>query len=396
MGRPLPSELVDNDDKEILLGLPGAWADENNELADHYTTKIGGSPDWPVPLQDINADLLKCGVCGSYLGLVAQVYAPLTLYGSKIDERALYILGCASPSCGTNPASWRTIRFQKEVAHDETFFIDQTDSTGGSSASKFVDWWDENLWDGGYIEDGDDDEPGNMTLQDLQSSLLESGDFASAAPRHHEAHSSSQEATTSSQRGSVSDIPILPCFYVYTQSEGSTVDGSPVDDDDSAEFEETELVDAIEDPNDIVDGVGELWEEEEYEPEHSLSTDQTYLNFKKKLDLSPEQCFRYCFGGPPLWAMEAHDEPDKCGACGGPRVYEMQLMPPLLYFLQQASKDLPPSAYGPSEWSWFTLLVYSCAQSCMQGPGDRAVILGVQSDWSVTVEATILQAEASH
>jgi hypothetical protein len=32
----------------------------------------------------------------------------------------------------------------------------------------------------------------------------------------------------------------------------------------------------------------------------------------------------------------------------------------------------------------------------MQGPGDRAVILGVQSDWSVTVEATILQAEASH
>jgi pre-rRNA-processing protein TSR4 len=155
---------------------------------------------------------------------------------------------------------------------------------------------------------------------------------------------------------------VLPCFYVYTQSEGSTVDGSPVDDDDSAEFEETELVDAIEDPDNIVDGVGELWEEEEYEPEHSRSTDQTYLNFKKKLDLSPEQCFRYCFGGPPLWAMEAHDEPDKCGACGGPRVYEMQLMPPLLYFLQQASKDLPPSAYGPSEWSWFTLLVYSCAQ----------------------------------
>jgi hypothetical protein len=31
--------------------------------------------DWPVPLQDINAELLKCGVCGSYLGLVAQVLA---------------------------------------------------------------------------------------------------------------------------------------------------------------------------------------------------------------------------------------------------------------------------------------------------------------------------------
>lgn len=85
-------------------------------------------------------------------------------------------------------------------------------------------------------------------------------------------------------------------------------------------------------------------------------------NMEDKLNLGIQTLYRYCFGGPPLWAMEAHDEPDKCGACGGPRVYEMQLMPPLLYFLQQASKDLPPSAYGPSEWSWFTLLVYSCAQ----------------------------------
>ena len=29
--------------------------------------------DWPVPLQDVNDELLKCGVCGGYLGLVAQV-----------------------------------------------------------------------------------------------------------------------------------------------------------------------------------------------------------------------------------------------------------------------------------------------------------------------------------
>lgn len=29
--------------------------------------------DWPVPLQDVNDELLKCGVCDGYLGLVAQV-----------------------------------------------------------------------------------------------------------------------------------------------------------------------------------------------------------------------------------------------------------------------------------------------------------------------------------
>lgn len=40
---------------------------------------VGYVQDWPVPLQDVNDELLKCGVCDGYLGLVAQV---LTLCSS--------------------------------------------------------------------------------------------------------------------------------------------------------------------------------------------------------------------------------------------------------------------------------------------------------------------------
>nr|XP_024398133.1 programmed cell death protein 2-like [Physcomitrium patens]PNR37948.1 hypothetical protein PHYPA_021058 [Physcomitrium patens] len=428
MGKPLPSDLVDPDDKEVLLGLPGAWAEETNEPADHYTTKIGGQPDWPVPLQDVNDELLKCGVCDGYLGLVAQIYAPLTLYGSKLEERSLFILGCPSASCGVDRSSWRTIRFQKDVPSENSSQQDQTESAAGSStassgpqselsevpldnhgwgedASLSIDWFGENSWDG-YVGD---DQSESMNMQELQTSLLEAG-YAAAGSRnqhhyhHHHHHqrghhrdtgSASGEAATSN-RSSHSSLPLLPCFYIYTQSEESTpYESATSRSDNQADGEADDPLDDIEDPYGIVEGVGELWEGEEYEPERALSADRTYLKFKKKLDLSPEQCFRYCFGGRPLWATDAHDEPGTCGACGGPRVYEMQLMPPVLYFLQQAYKDLPPSTYGPDDWEWSTLVVYSCAQSCLQRAPERAMIAGERTDWSIIVEGTIVQAEVT-
>jgi hypothetical protein len=47
--------------------------------------------DWPVSVQDMNDELMKCGICGGYLGLVAQVF---TIYS--------FLLTFQSPSLCTS------------------------------------------------------------------------------------------------------------------------------------------------------------------------------------------------------------------------------------------------------------------------------------------------------
>ncbi|KAG6547544.1 hypothetical protein Mapa_010992 [Marchantia paleacea] len=417
MGRPLPG-LSSQEGKDVSLGMPGAWADENSELADHYTTKVGGEPDWPAPLKPlIKSDQLRCAVCGGYLGLVAQVHAPLTTDGFNFPERTLYILGCPAQGCGISRTSWRTIRVQKNTPEVENIadYIDPSPSAapdaidsewggtssrhGGTDRTQRDDWWDDNLWDGPPVEESSYAEGDSMNFQELQSSLTEAARLAatvSGSPNSSDISriSGGQGSTgTSISRARNVNVPVLPCFYIYTQAESSTGSGpSPSDIDPQAGVLP---VGENEDASSGGEDAGEFWGSEEYEYDQALYADRTYLKFKKKLDCFPEQCFRYSFDGEPLWAIDEHTDAANCAACGGPRVFEMQLMPPLLYYLQQAHKDLPPSMYGPDDWDWHTLLVFSCAQSCVQEESQQLIVLGEKTDWSFIEEATMLQQDLS-
>eukprot|EP00252_Welwitschia_mirabilis_P008153 TRINITY_DN19873_c0_g1_i2.p1 TRINITY_DN19873_c0_g1~~TRINITY_DN19873_c0_g1_i2.p1 ORF type:complete len:430 (-),score=79.68 TRINITY_DN19873_c0_g1_i2:493-1782(-) len=428
MGRPLPPLFFSATyDKEVivLLGMPGPWAEDNAEASDHYTTKIGGVPDWPISADEINPDLLKCGVCGGKLALVAQVYSPLDTNQIYIEERILYVFGCPSLNCGINPLSWRTIRLQRHASPElsqshsvsESFVSEGSSSTNRhrprahtfddsnieeelEQSSDLDEWWDDDIWS--PSSDGEDSNfYGSLDMQELTQALQDAGHVISnpfgqnvtnnsvnqidddiqlsnqnADNQIRDVHSINDGNNVHTINLTVNNFPVLPCFYIYYQNEIPLRPGcSSQSDVHSRQYSE-------------VGDVDDYWDDDEFEPGRTLNAEQTSLKFKKRLDCCPEQCFRYCFGGRPLLANTDRGDPGICALCGGPRVYEMQLMPPILYYLQQACKDMP-SVYSANNWEWSTIIVYTCAQSCT-GERERTT---VENDWAVVEEATIVQYE---
>ncbi|KAJ1429752.1 Programmed cell death protein 2, C-terminal [Sesbania bispinosa] len=354
----------------VLLGMPGPWADDYREPSDPFTTKIGGLPDWPFPKDAINADLLHCASCATKLCLVAQVYAPVS------HHRLLFIFGCLSPNCGTH--RWRVLRLQK-IAD-----VDDSQHKQPSSSCCDPEVQDANL--------GSEDE-GDMDLEELGRALFQAGTTLASSKtktkkprkrRQNKLSPSSPYPTpiTLVYNDNDKDTPVVPCFYIYTQEEPSSGDLSSVCSNYSSL--------SIKENGSDVEEAEETWEKEHYEYDKALTADRTYLKFKKRLDAYPEQCFRYSYGGKPILAADDKINPGSCRLCGRPRQFEMQLMPPLLYFLQEALDD--DQRKMVENWDWMTLIIYTCSESCCE---EIEQAKSNSKGWIVAEEAVVAQYEES-
>lgn len=343
--------------REFFLGLPGPWADDNLEASDHYTTKIGGLPDWPFHDSSSGLDLLQCSSCRSNLCLVSQVYAPISSADVKIENRVIYVFGCTNAHCG----SWRAIRVQKPDHYEES---KASNSKAASLSLSSVPASDTKWWDDLYSFESEGEDFGDneeMNLEELGRALSEAASLASGSGKQNVKKKNETIGNLPSLNPKFREVDVsvlvLPCFYIYIQEDRSSRDLAAVCSSLS--------IKKFQDKKDNDDQIQEEdWEEEGYEYDKALNADRTYLKFKKRVDACPEQCFRYSFGGKPLLASGQVGDPGLCGLCGGTRQYEMQLMPPLLYFLQERAtgwqKDLLEN------WCWMTLIVYTCSKSCFQ------------------------------
>ncbi|GMH06646.1 hypothetical protein Nepgr_008486 [Nepenthes gracilis] len=365
--------------REVILGLPGPWVDDILEASDHYTPKIGGFPDWPFPKAFLRSHMLQCSACRGDLCLIAQVYAPISSATLRIEERVIYVFGCASSNC----RSWHAIRVQKSETGDKTKIASQQVALSSVSSSVSTSkWWDD-LYSFGSGGDDNFEDNENSDMEELGKALSKAANLASDSMKQNvKKHSETNEEQlflSSAVREVDNRSLVLPCFYLYTEEESSK--------DVMSACSSYSLLSIKERRGNDDDHLQEVWEEEGYEYDRALNADRTYLKFKKRMDSYPEQCFRYSYGGKPLMATGELADPGTCSICGGSRHYEMQLMPPPLYFLQEAAiggqKDLLDS------WNWMTLIVYTCQKSCFEKTD------GDIEGWMMAEEAVVAHANIS-
>lgn len=113
-------------------------------------------------------------------------------------------------------------------------------------------------------------------------------------------------------------------------------------------------------------GGGEV---EEYEDTVARHGDRAFDKFQERLKRCPGQCLRYSWGGEALRVSDKVDpwpKPGdvKCSACGAGTVFEMQVLPSMLYNLEPL--DAPPAGEATEPVSFGALAIYTCEESCWE------------------------------
>lgn len=337
------------------MGLCDGELDTNRYRSTFVTNKVGGTPD--VPPQ-VSRPCPRCSRCGAALFHVVQVYCPLE---ASPYHRTLNLFACPEEDCSGRSESWRVLRSQSLEA--DTLIHPTPPHEPSLSATD----WCESADDWGMDEGQGDDRRGGNMKQQTQDKTTPNGTQETPAADEMDVSSKLEEL----HLGSSEDDS--PCFRPYFISvvEESDLFGEEYDLAHAQEllrdYEKREGV-AVRELDDCEDAGGGV---EKYEKTKARHGDAIFLRFMKKISVCPEQVLRYCRGGKPLFIAEPpanmSEVVSTCGSCGGPRTFELQLMPALVSFLQGKGNS------SGTQLEFGTVLVYTCLNSCWTTSSDSVV-----------------------
>jgi len=340
----------------VLLGVV------DNLIKTKYTSwnvnKVGGKPDWI----NENIGVPLCSQCQQPQILVAQIYCPLE---NSTFHRSLYIFCCIKKQCWISSNGWTVCRCQcRQVPVSKVEKPLKPESTG---KKLFNTWGDED-------DDWEETEDSLNHIDFFKTSKLNEGISASSVD---------VDTTTNSFQSFqlTGDSKLLPLpefsfcktdphfmfssYYINVFEENDCVVSS--EDDHHIHELLRKYKSCGENEIETFDGL-DVNCQERYEKEDVK--DKLFHKFWKKVRCFPTQIIRYSWLGSPVLFAESPENSliPNCEYCGSERVYELQLMPALIPYLQLNKKDSEYVEFG-------TVLIYSCSKNCWDKNPQKEVCL---------------------
>ncbi|XP_044491756.1 programmed cell death protein 2-like [Mangifera indica] len=358
---------VDEDDDEedeeqepVTLGFVEKPKNHWSLLRQLFPSKAGGPPAWLHPVNLPSGRSCLCDICGEPLHFMLQVYAPFMEKDSTF-HRTLFVFMCPSMSCllRDQHEQWkrppekpsRSVKvFRCQLPCTNPFYsreppkYDGTDKPTAPGVA-LCNWC--GTWKGDKVCSSC--RRVHYCSQMHQVMHWRSGHKIECQQLNLASHpNSANGGTTSAERQKVASSSLWPEYEIVNEDE-SEYDMEMSEDNGHAGslISKTAMDDTMKSLMNGFEGDGDR---------------KSWASFQERIAKAPEQVLRYCrgVGAKALWPMSSgrptkNDIPN-CSYCGGPRCFEFQILPQLLYYFN-VKNDV-------DSLDWSTIVVYTCEGSC--------------------------------
>jgi len=302
----------------------------------HFPSKIGGKPAWldltklPLPKE------LQCPHCALPLTFLLQVYSPDNNCDSAF-HRSLFIFLCVASPCWEQGKEPPVLVLRCQLGRSNPFYP-----------------WEPPEERDGWREDIKAEAHGKLCAvcgcrADKSCAQCKKANYCSE--KHQRAdwkagHKSTCKGGRSNELASKSSL-LLPEGLI--ESEPEPKKGGK---DDTGQD--------INQYRDVMEGGGVTASPKELEEvEAGQEEDIACEKFRLRVARASDQVIRYERGGTPLLCTSspALGAPPPCHLCKAPRIFELQVMPQLLF-------ELKLGLDADSCLDWGSIYIYSCSASC--------------------------------
>ncbi|KAJ0265095.1 MYND-type domain-containing protein [Hirschfeldia incana] len=369
--KPINVDEFDDDDDEddeedevepVILGFVESPRFPWSNLRQLFPNLAGGVPAWLDPVNLPSGKSILCDLCEEPLQFVLQLYAPLTDKESAF-HRTLFLFMCPSMSCLLRDQHEQWKRAPEKPMRSVKVFRCQLPRANPfySSEAPKHDGTDKPLGHGAPLCTWCGTWKGDKVCGGCKTARY-------CSPKHQSLHwQRAHKAECQKLRAVLETSDSVDNGVSLTQVQKAASNGLWKEfvliNVDESEYD-TEMSETDEVAQPMVVSKREVDDQlisvmKDYEGD---ADKQSWVNFQQRVDKAAAQVVRYCRSSEakPLWPMASgrvsKSEVPNCKSCGGPRCFEFQAMPQLLFFFG-GSNDR-------ESLDWATIVVYTCENSC--------------------------------